>query len=153
MNRAARHFLSFLMMATLAGQVVFAQANDSATLRIDADTPVIEISTRTAGRNFMRLPSLNYRIELLTKCPIDLEPKAMSVSVADTRRSLAETDISADQANLISMTIPASQIGPVAVDGFCVDDAEVEALCANDEKSQMTYASKSLDVTLSCLRK
>lgn len=170
MNRWTTHNLSFLLMAFLLTAIVpshvtLAQSDDSAALKVDADAPVVEINARTAGRNFMRLPSLNYRFDLATKCPIDLEPKSISLSVADTRKSLAEADFTGNQAISVPMTIPASQIGPVAVDGFCVADAgdetlripavlsvQASLLCANDEKSQMIYASTSLDVTLSCKR-
>lgn len=163
MNRTATHYLSLFLMATIPSHVAFAQSDDSAPLQINADTPVVEIGARTAGRNFMRLPSLTYRVDLVANCPIDLMPKAMSLSVADTRRSVGETDISGDQATSVTITIPVSQIGPVAVDGFCVADGEDEALripavlslqasllCASEEMSQMIYASKSLDVMLSC---
>ena len=67
-----------------------------------------------------------------------------------------------------AVTIPASQIGPVAVEDFCAgnsDDSDTEQrviripavlsaqaslLCESDAGSNITYASESLDVTLHC---
>ena len=96
-------------------------------------------------------------------CTADLEPVTVSLSIADTRKSLATKDISNTGITSITMTIPEAQIGPIAVNGFCVAagvaesiripavlSAQASLLCANDEGSKMTYVSRSLDVTLLC---
>ena len=142
------------------------QSMEPGTLSVDADTPVVEIGLRSIGRNFMRLPSLGYKFEMEARCAAGLAPKAMSLSIADTRKSLAAEDISAESITSITLRIPAPQIGPVAVNGFCIDTEELNEresltllsvlslqaslLCANDADSRMIYASKSLDVTLLC---
>ena len=142
------------------------QSMEPGTLSVDADTPVVEIGLRSIGRNFMRLPSLGYKFEMEARCAAGLAPKAMSLSIADTRKSVTAEDISAESITSITLRIPAPQIGPVAVSGFCIDAEEsnekesltlssvlslqASLLCASDADSRMIYASKSLDVTLLC---
>ena len=125
----------------------------------------------------MRLPSLVYTFELQAHCAAGLLPRMMSLSIADTRTSLAAEEISTETVTLATLEIPAAQIAPVAVDNFCTGDAgdrdliqtngnraderellrissvlsvQASLLCASETESQMTYSSKSLDVTLSC---
>jgi hypothetical protein len=150
----------------------------SGTLVIDADIPVIEAEQRPAGRDFIRLPDLEYNFELDPDCANGLLPKTISLSIADTRKSLSAENIPADSLTTTSLGIPAAQIGPIAVDNFCIaaseqdDDnsqstdnqagqsetltissvlsVQASLLCANETDSQITYTSKSLDVTLVC---
>ena len=71
----------------------------------------------------------------------------------------------------VSINVPAAQIAPVAVEGFCTtgDDGEQQGTvarsltipsvlsaqaaltCADDESTEITYASASLDVLLRCV--
>lgn len=163
MDMTVRYCASILLLAALFGHNAAGQSAESGTLTVDADTPVVEVDTRPAGRNFMRLPSLNYTFELVVDCAANLTPKAISLSIADTRKSLASSDIALGKLTSISLTVPKAQIGPIAMDGFCVTSSEQESLkipavlsvqasllCANDTDSQIVYASKPLDVTLLC---
>ena len=164
MQMAVRYIISILLLAAICNHDAIGQSPEQGTLVVNVDTPVVEIGSRSSGRSFMRLPSLNYQFDLAAKCSPDLGPKAISLSIADTRKSLAAADISVDASTSVTLRIPASQIGPIAVDGFCASKNEqgslripavlsVQAslLCGNDEDSQMIYASKSLDVTLLCI--
>ena len=138
-------------------------------LEVSADTPIVTISTRPAGRNFIRLPTLDYLFAIDALCPAELEPSAISISIADTRDSLTEADVSAPMPIQVPVTVPASQIGPIAVDSYCTADgaeeddvsipdltipavlsAQVSLLCGGESGSEMTYAASSLDVTLHC---
>ncbi len=157
---------SVLMLTAVCCHDAAGQSMEPGILSVDADTPVVEIGKRSAGRNFMRLPSLVYKFGIEARCAAGLAPKAMSLSIADTRKSVTAEDISAESITSITLRIPAPQIGPVAVNGFCIDTEEsnekesltlssvlsVQAslLCGNDANSWMIYASKSLDVTLLC---
>lgn len=135
-------------------------------LGVSASTPEVSISTRPAGRSFLRLPSLQYEFVLETDCPSGLQAESLSLSIADTRIS---NTISTDSSSRIelSVNVPATQIGPIAVDQFCSDSsaadggphtlqiasvlsAQAALLCAGDSGSEMTYESKSLDVLLRC---
>ena len=163
MDTTFQHLVSCLLLAFVFNQAAVAQTAGSEAFVVSADTPVVETDRQAAGRNFMRLPSLEYRFDLAASCPESFEAKTISLSIADTRTSLATNEISSDGLTSLTMTIPASQIGPVAVDGICVATDSQESiripavlslqaslLCANDEDSQMTYVSRSLDVTLMC---
>jgi len=155
-----------------------AQAQLDGELHVRADTPVVNIEKRDDGRNFMRLPSLTYELDIAKKCGGDLEPTVLSLSVADTRRTFKADDFEEGENLAIRFAVPAAQIGPIAVESFCAradapdneDEVEVEQgtgeaesmtvpavlslqaslLCASETESRITYASASLDVTLAC---
>ena len=113
----------------------------------------------------MRLPSLPYSFEIKTLCESGLNPTLLSLSVADTRRSLQAEELADAQTASLAFTIPAAQIGPIALNQFCVQTQEhaelltlpsvlsVQAslLCASDTKRRMIYASAPLAVSLECV--
>jgi len=164
--------LSFFLC--VGGATAQTQANSE--LHIRADTPVINIEKREDGRNFMRLPSLTYELDIDKKCGGDLRPAVLSLSVADTRRSFNADDFSDSENFAIRFAVPAAQIGPIAVESFCVQSETAEGeteskidesepmtvpavlslqaslLCASEMESQITYASASLDITLACTK-
>ena len=169
MDITTRQFVLTLLLVlifdrvALAQTAALAQTSESEIFMVSADTPVVDVGERSAGRNFVRLPSLDYRFDLAANCPADLEAKTISLSIADTRKSLATNEISNEETISVAIRIPAAQIGPIAVDGFCVAagaqetvripavlSVQASLLCANEEDSRMIYASRSLDVTLSC---
>ena len=138
-------------------------------LDVSANTPTVVISTRPAGRNFMRLPSLDYLFAIDAECPAELQPSSITISIADTRVSLSDADVSAPMPLSIPVTVPASQISPIAVDRYCTENqaeerdapdpnltipavlsAQISLLCAGEASGEMTYASNSLDVVLEC---
>ena len=138
-------------------------------LDVSVNTPTVIISTRPAGRNFMQLPGLEYQFAVDAQCPATLQPSSITISIADTRVSVSGADLSAPMPLSIPVNVPASQIGPIAVDRFCtaspaeasdapdpqliipaVLSAQISLLCADEADSEMTYASNSLDVVLDC---
>ena len=145
-----------------------APAAMAADLDVSADTPDVSISTRPAGRNFLRLPALRFNFMVAASCSAAAAPVSFSLSVADTRVSMDAERLQSAAPVEFAVTIPASQIGPVAVEEFCARDADAadteqrviripsvlsaqaSLLCESDSGSEMTYASESLDVTLHC---
>ena len=138
-------------------------------LDVSANTPTVVISTRPAGRNFMQLPSLDYLFAIDARCPAELQPSSITISIADTRVSLSGADVSAPMPLSVPVAVPASQISPIAVDRYCtanqteesgapdpnltipaVLSAQISLLCAGESGSEMTYFSNSLDVVLEC---
>lgn len=175
MDMTLRFCTSMLSLIAVLCQDAAGQPTEAGTLNVNADTPVVEIRARATGRRFIRLPSMEYRFDMEARCAANLVPKGMSLSIADTRKSLSADDIAAEAITSITLRIPAPQIGPVAVENFCIApdeesalltgnqkgntvslkivsvlSAQASLLCANDTDSQMVYASKSLDVTLLC---
>jgi len=155
-------FLLSLPVAVLS-LAVTASAGE---LRLSASTPEVNVSTRPAGRNFMRLPSLRYEFVVESRCPEGLSPETLSLSIADTRVTKNQEDIQSTATSL-SVNVPASQIGPVAVEQFCTAEsieqegrlslrlpsvlsAQSSLLCVGDKGNDMTYASASLDIVLQC---
>ncbi len=156
---------SALPVLLLFASSTFADSSKAASeLKISADTPVVAVKTRAEGRNFMRLPSLPYEFALEIACEAGLNPTTLSISVADTRRSLQAEALLDTQKALIAFTVPAAQIGPVALNEFCLQTSDspellmlpsvlsVQAslLCANDMERHMIYASAPLAVALQC---
>ena len=139
-------------------------------LEVSADTPEIEVSTRPAGRNFMQLPALRYDMVLTTNCPAQFAARAVSLSIADTRIALDADRLNQGSRVEVSISVPAAQIAPVAVEGFCTADegeqastvarslkipsvlsAQAALTCADDQATEITYASAALDVVLRCV--
>ena len=157
----------FLLAITVAGPTA---ARD--TLSVAADTPAVPLSPRSPGRNFVRLPTLEFRFEIRTHCSDGRSPEALSLSVADTRKSLSAGQIISDGQTEISLRIPASQIAPLVVEDFCVVQvaengdriseaptqitihaalsAQASLLCEGDEDKAITYVSQPLDISLVC---
>lgn len=144
------------------------------TLTVTADAPAVTIVPRNPGRNFVRLPTLDYKFEIRAECSDQRLPGSLSLSVADTRKSLPGDKIANDGPTEMSLQIPAGQIAPLVIEGFCVAEgervgnglseaqdqitipaalsAQASLLCESDEDKVMTYVSRSLDVLLVCQR-
>ncbi len=159
----------FLLVTMAAGPAL---AKDF--LSIAAKAPAVNLAPRDPGRNFVRLPTLEYQFEVHTQCSDSRSPESLSLNVADTRKSLQADKIVSNGPTEISLRIPASQIAPLVVEGFCVApveeggdgiseaptkitipaalSAQASLLCAGDEDKAMTYVSRTLDVSLVCDR-
>ena len=161
-----RNCLTFHTVLLLAiGQV--ASAGD---LHLAADKPTVTVETRSDGRNFIHLPALQYTIRIEAACAEERKPARLSLNVADTRVLLSEDRIVSGTAFDVPLLIPSSQIGPIAVEGFCLADAgefdsaretmtvpsvlsiQAALLCTGDSGDEMDYASTALDVILECAR-
>jgi hypothetical protein len=144
------------------------------TLTVAADAPAVTLTPRNPGRNFVRLPTLEYTFEIRTKCSDERLPGSLSLNVADTRKSLPADKIVSDGPTEVSLRIPAGQIAPLVIEDFCVIQADRDGngmsemqsqitipaalsaqaslLCEGDEDKAMTYVSRPLDVLLVCER-
>ena len=156
------------MLVAIAGFVSTSSLSAADELELNASTPEVTISTRPAGRNFVSLPSLGYRFSVEARCTAGRKAQAISLSVADTRVSVPTDNLPADGPIDVEMTVPADQIGPIPLNEFCISNdsdksreqmlltipsvlsAQASLLCADESGGQMSYASASLDVTLSC---
>lgn len=157
----------FLLGATAAAPVV-----GKDTLSVAADAPAVALAPRNPGRNFVRLPTLEYTFEIHTYCSASRSPQSLSLNVADTRKSLSGDQIVSNGPTEIRLQIPASQLAPLVIEDFCVlqveenDDrpgtlptkitipaalsAQISLLCEGDEDKAITYVSRALDVSLLC---
>jgi len=159
--------VAVLLAITAAGP-----ATGKDTLLVTADAPLVPLLPRNPGRNFVRLPTLEYLFEIRVHCSDSRSPALLSLNVADTRKSLAAGQIIGDGPTEISLRIPASQIAPLVIEGFCIVQpaengdgisaapsqitipsvlsAQVSLLCEGHEDQAITYVSRALDVSLRC---
>ena len=138
-------------------------------LSLAATTPEVTVSTRPAGRNFLQLPDLTYEFVINLTCDENRRPESLSLSIADTRITLAADVLAGSDPVPIGISVPAGQIGPIPLAEFCIDEdgqqlagerasltvrsalsAQVSLLCSDEATNRMTYASQTLDVVLNC---
>ena len=142
------------------------------SLYLSATAPTVTVAPRPEGRNSLRMPELEYAFELEPRCAGPFTPRSLSLMIADSRRALTEGEL-ADPETLgdVRLTVPAGQIAPIPLQGFCVSGPELAGtddgtesrlvlpatfsvqaslLCASDGEQAITYTSAVLDVTLVC---
>ena len=137
---------------------------DETALVVSSSTPDVNIKIRPSDRYSIRLPGLQYEFQLELGCEAGYEPDSVLLSIADTRKRFAVSEMQEESGDQYSIKIPASQIAPLSVEGFCLTSedegrkitvrgilsAQASLLCSGVEDQQLIYASRSLDVTLSC---
>jgi hypothetical protein len=159
-----------LVFLSLAGK---AESTPESGLSVVADTPVASILPRQANRKYIQLPTLEYAFEIRSDCIMNRKPTSLLLSVADTRKTLGAADFSAGAPVAFTLRIPAAQIGPIAVEGFChvadedgtsndnaTDQLTISAAlsahaslrCESESDQKVVYVSQPLDVTLVCER-
>ena len=142
---------------------------DNPEFSIAADAPTVSVSPRPAGRNFIRLPSLEYMLVVRPHCGEGRTPGSLTVNIADTRRTVRAEAINIESPTEITLKVPAAQIAPLAVEGFCVTGngqaapgelhiaaalvAQASLLCTGEGDQAMVYVSRPLAVSLICERK
>ena len=143
-----------------------ARPDAAGRLIVQATPAIVQVKALAEGRKLIRLPTLEFRFTIQAVCAIDTEAQSISISVADTRKTISGNDIATISDMPIDFSIPARQLSPVAVDGFCprADDgnrlakllvrdavtAHLSLRCAGKGGEAITYKSHALDVMLQC---
>lgn len=157
--------LLFALLALSCGGAG-SRAADAPVIIVSSNTPLVRMVPRTRGR-FIRLPSLDFELTIETDCPPDLQPASVTLSIADTRATLAGEEIAAQPPAAVAIRVPAQQIAPLAAESFCRahdDDTDVEDVktfpsalaahaslrCADATGHAITYVTHPLDVAVSC---
>lgn len=166
----------FLLLAMAANSK--AESSPEGVLSIVTTTPVAEITPYLSRLDFVQLPTLEYEFEIRINCPENQTATSLLVSVADTRKLLNTKQLAAAAPLKLALRIPADQIGPIAVEGFCkieqsdsTDDtqstpndplavfriaaalsAQASLRCESETDANVIYVSQALDVTLHCNR-
>ena len=138
----------------------------AAQLIVQATPAIVQVKVLAEGRKLIRLPTLEFRFTLQAVCAVNTEAKSISISVADTRKTISGDDIATVSDMPIIFSVPARQVSPVAVNGFCpvADDrdrlaellvrsavtAHLSLRCSGEKGEAITYASHALDVMLQC---
>lgn len=140
-------------------------AENAAILDVDADPAAVTVKPLAEGRKLIRPPALEFLLRIDAQCDANAEIASISISIADTQKALTTSDLSAAAPIATRITIPARQVSPIAVKGFCpmespsagdklvVRDAltaHVSLRCTSETGDSITYASRALDVMLHC---
>jgi hypothetical protein len=115
-------FLSVLLIL-IALRPAAAEDAPSGRLQLTAAPPVVGVSGTAPGRQFVELPTLEYRFRVLLACGGGRTPRSLSINVADSRLALSGAALEGEPQELV-LTIPAHQLAPIAVDDFCIVEGE-----------------------------
>ena len=135
-------------------------------IEVRSEPAAVEIAPQAAGRRLVRLPALEFSIEIEPSCDNNMRAESLSISVADTRETVAVANDD-DSVITTTLTLPGQQTAPIAVVDFCqIEEARTQGLqellirnaftahlslrCTNDEQQSVVYTTQSLDLTLLC---
>lgn len=165
--------ISFYAIAAALGWSV-APAFAQHAVSLAANTPSVSIAPRNEARS-LRLPPLDYEFALTPTCATPLAPQSVTVTIADTKTTLGGGELAENADLRLALTVPAEQIAPVTVAGFCMlaedsdgEDPRAEPAttgpvtipgtlsasaslrCGDGQDESIVYATELLDVTLIC---
>ena len=156
-----------LLSTTLLAITGATRGNDDIQPIARAEPVSVEIAPQPAGRRLIRLPSLEFTLQIEPRCEADTRVASVSISVADTRRTYDAAQFDKQPRLETSINIPQRQIGPLSIGQFCIasDDlqeagqvmrvpdaltAQVSLRCANDAGQSIIYETLALEVRLLC---
>lgn len=135
-------------------------------LRVRAEPAVAVLTMQQGGRTLVKLPPLEFRLNLAPHCAAGGRAESLSITIADTRRTLRGEELQSGTLVDLSMRVSASQLAPFALREFCVDPAsEGESLmltaalaaqaslrCKRAEEQSVVFAAEALDIRVDCMR-
>jgi hypothetical protein len=164
MRQNPKYFVALLtaMPAMLASVAPIAAEGDILVAALETEATV---APRAPESKLVNLPPLSFELRAAYKCRG--EPMSLTVSVADTYRTLGAEDLAGQRATELTLTVPPQQL-PLAADSrFCIagdTDATDRMLvpglvmvhaslrCADAEGTSIHYASTPLKARLVCVR-
>jgi hypothetical protein len=160
------HVPAILLVAATAFVTDGVPSGLSSLLVVRADAAVAAIDPVTDDRRLISLPSLLYALTVRPTCATGMHAEAMSVSIADTRKTYSRDEIGQQPLIEISLSIPQQQIGPISIQTFCragqagedgrvlhikgALTAHLSLRCADEDARSIVYASQPLDIALEC---
>jgi hypothetical protein len=135
-------------------------------LRIHAEPAVAVLAMQQGGRNLVRLPDIEFPLGISIYCANSGQPESLSITIADTHRTLRAEELQAAKTVDVAMRIPARQIAPLALQEFCIDtSSEGESVfitaalavqaslrCSRGEEQSIVFAAAPLDIRVDCIR-
>lgn len=113
----------FLSVWLVAAPAVLAEPQ---ALHLTAEPPFVEVTRLAPGRQALQLPTLEFSIGIDARCSNDWAAESLALNIADSRETLGAREL-AELPQTVVMRIPARQLSPVVINGFCVgtggDDA------------------------------
>jgi len=152
-----------LLTACVCVTTEFAVAD--AALTLQANETSAQLLPREQGPQQVALPLLEFSLLASFACPSDADAESVTVSIADTQKRFGPNEISDKTSLNVLVSVPASQIAPVTVADFCIDDgpgdeknllmpgvatAQVSLRCRGENESFLYFASAVLPVRLYC---
>ena len=142
---------------------VFAEVD---RLDVRAEPAAAVLAVQPGGRNFVSLPELEFALSITTHCASGGAPESLSVTIADTRRTLRAEEMAGAETHEVKMRVTADQLAPFALREFCVDalfegetlllasamTAHVSLRCRRDEEQSIVFAAEPLDIRVDCVR-
>ena len=139
-------------------------APDADRLTVYAEPAPASVAAQAEGRRLLQLPDLEYRLRIRKHCAGGRRAESVSISVADTRRTLNGDALHEEAEIETTLRIGAGQLAPIALRSFCVagDDngrtllvqsvltANASLRCAGDDGESIFYTSTTLDVAIHC---
>jgi hypothetical protein len=136
-------------------------------LLVTAKPAVVVLDGQAAGQRLINLPDLEFPLQVQPACDDATSPQSISVSVADTREVLGSHELKGGTPVNITMKIPGRQLGPIAINEFCMEGnggpqgqdslviadaftAHVALRCSNENLQTVTYQTLSLEVVVQC---
>jgi len=155
-----RAALLFGFLATVCSVVVPAEQRPVPGIEISADVPTVTVTPRRADRFGLRLPSLTYTLTLTASCEEDWHPASVSISIADSRKSLDAEQLELATVLDLELQVPSNQIAPVRIERFCIKDDQKDfqsggtddkkELAGADENTVIIAAALSAQASLLC---
>ena len=135
-------------------------------LLIDAEPAVAVISMHEGGRKLVHLPELEFMLKVTPRCASGATPESLSITVADTRRTLAGDALQAGDSIDVPLRISANQLAPFALQEFCTDPesagdsllltsaltAQASLRCVRKEEQSIVYTAEALDIRADCIQ-
>ncbi len=109
-------------MTTVCSGAVPAEPRPVAGIEISANVPTVTVTPRRAGRFALRLPTLTYTLTLTAYCEENWHPASVSISIADSRKSLDAGQLEQAAVLDLELQVPSNQIAPVRIERFCIKD-------------------------------
>lgn len=157
--------VQIVAVACLLATAQIAAADNALTLHVNETR--IQIEPRDSGRTQVNLPSLDLSLRTSFVCPAAGSAESVTMSIADTHERFGAENISDVAVLEATISVPAQQIAPVSLAGFCtkgdapneselllpgIATAQVSLRCRSEELgSSMHYASAVVPLTVICL--
>jgi len=134
---------------------------------VRANAAVVELDRQPAGRRLLRLPNLDFPMQIEPRCGSGMHIESLSISIADTNRLFAATEFLEQSTLETSFRLPGRQIGPLAIERFCTADdensnnsntlfirdaltAHISLRCADDVRQSVVYETLALEIRMIC---
>ena len=163
-----KHYSSPIVAPIMTALATLATANAAlaaSDIVVAAQETTAVVTPREAHLKLVNLPALEFGLRAAFKCKG--EPVSVTLSVADTHKTLQREDLADQRAIEVTLSVPPRQLALAASNRFCVADApetEDELLvpglatanaslrCSSDDGDSVFFATAPLQVRLVCVR-